>query len=419
MRNVAGRADSGIVSRLREEPMATETDRRFRAARRLAAIGGYAFDEVGRRVEALLAAGIRPVDFGVGDPTVPTPALAREAAKRALDARATSGYPAYQGDPGFRRAIARWTERRFGVSLDPDEEICVTIGSKEAVFHVHEGLVDPGDVVLCPSPGYPPYKRGTQFAEGRPWFYPLVRGAGFLPDLDAIPAEVAAAARAIWVCYPNSPTGAVADLAFYRRLLDFADRHGLAVLSDEAYSEIWFGEEPPPSALSVRTEGVLSFFSMSKRSAMTGWRVGWVAGDRRLVAALRKVKTNLDSGTATFVQDGAAAALEDERHVEAFRREYREKRDVLVSGLVRAGLRDCTPQSALYVWQETPRGTSGVEFAQRLLAPEVAVVCTPGEWLSDPVADGSNPGAGHVRFALVPSLSDTKAAADRIASLRS
>ena len=404
--------DSGIVG-----PMA-ETERRFRPARRLAAIGGYAFDEVGRRVDALRAAGIEPVDFGVGDPTVPTPAIAREAAKRAIDARATAGYPAYQGDAGFRRSIAAWTKRRFGVDLDPETEVCVTIGSKEAVFHVHEGLVDPGDLVLCPSPGYPPYRRGTQFAEGVPWSYPLVRKNGYRPDLDAIPADVAARARAIWVCSPNSPTGAVYDEASYRRLLAFADRHGLAVLSDEAYSEIWFGERPPPSLLSVRKEGVLSFFSMSKRSAMTGWRVGWVAGDARLVALLRKVKTNLDSGTATFVQDGAAAALEDEAHVEAFRAEYRAKRDVLVDGLRRAGLPDCSPEAALYVWQEVPPGMSGVAFAQRLLEKDVAVVCTPGEWLSDPVADGSNPGAGHVRFALVPSLADTRRAADRIASLR-
>jgi LL-diaminopimelate aminotransferase len=398
--------------------MRDASDRRFRPSRRLGAIGGYAFDEVGRRVEALRASGIEPVDFGVGDPTVPTPRLAREAAKAALDARASAGYPAYQGDPGFRAAIARWTRRRFGASLDPEQEVCVTVGSKEAVFHVHEGLVDPGDLVLCPSPGYPPYKRGTQFAEGTPWFYPLVRRNGFLPDLDAIPRDVAARARAIWVCYPNSPTGAVADEGFYRRLLDFADRHGLAVLSDEAYSEIWFGERPPPSVLSVRTEGVLSFFSMSKRSAMTGWRVGWVAGDRRLVALLRKVKTNLDSGTATFVQDGAAAALEDESHVEDFRAQYREKRDVLVAGLRRAGLPDCTPQAALYVWQEAPSGMTGIELAQRLLDPSVAVVCTPGEWLSDPVADGTNPGAGHVRFALVPSLEDTRAASERIAATR-
>ena len=393
-------------------------DRRFRPSRRLAALGGYAFDEVNRRVDALKAQGISPIDFGVGDPTVPTPAFAREALKQAVDARATSGYPAYEGDPAFREAVAGWTKRRFGVDLDPKTEICATIGSKEAVFNVHEGLVDPGELVLCPSPGYPPYKRGTAFAEGTPWFYPLTRANGFLPDLDAIPEDVARRARAIWVCYPNSPSGAVADEAFYRRLLAWADRYGIAVLSDEAYTEIWFGAKAPPSILSVRKEGVLAFFSMSKRSAMTGWRAGWVAGDARLVSLFRKVKTNIDSGTATFIQDGAAAALGDERHVEAFRAEYREKRDVLVRGLRAAGLPDCTPAATLYVWQETPKGMSGVELAGRLLDPKVAVVCTPGEWLSDVVSDGTNPGAGHVRFALVPSLEDTRLAAERIASLR-
>ena len=396
----------------------TVPDRRFRPSRRLAALGGYAFDEVNRRVDALKAAGITPIDFGVGDPTVPTPEIARNRVKTAVDERATSGYPAYEGDLGFRQAIAAWTKRRFGVTLDPVTEICVTIGSKEAVFNVHEGLVDPGELVLCPSPGYPPYKRGTAFAEGTPWFYPLTRANGFLPDLDAIPADVAARARAIWVCYPNSPSGAVADLGFYRRLLAWADRHGIAVLSDEAYSEIWFTKDAPPSPLELRKEGILSFFSMSKRSAMTGWRVGWVAGDARLVALFRKVKTNVDSGACTFLQDGAAAALTDETHVVAFREEYRRKRDVLCGALVRAGLPDCTPDATLYVWQKAPPGLSGVDFAAKLLDPKVAVVCTPGEWLSDAVADGTNPGAGHVRFALVPSLEDTQRAADRIAAMR-
>ncbi len=399
--------EATVASRLRVTP-----------SRRLAALTGYAFDEVQKRVAALEKQGIRPTDFGVGDPTDPTPAIVRERCKTAIDERARSGYPAYEGDPGFREAVARWTAKRFGVRLDPATEVCATIGSKEAVFNVHEGLVDPGDVVLCPSPGYPPYKRGTHFAEGTPWFYPLRKENGFLPDLDAIPEDVARRAKAIWVCYPNSPTGAVADLAFYRRLFDAADRHGWVVLSDEAYSEIWFTPEAPPSALAVRKERCLAFFSMSKRSAMTGWRIGWVAGDPDLVALFRKVKTNVDSGTPTFIQDAAAAALSDETHVAAFRDAYRAKRDVLCAGLRRAGFEVDPPDSTLYVWPKGPKGRSGVEVAARLLDPAVAVVCTPGEWLSDPVADGTNPGAGRVRFALVPSLEETRAAADRIASMR-
>jgi LL-diaminopimelate aminotransferase len=390
----------------------------IRPSRRLARIAGYAFDEVGKRVDALRARGVEPIDFGVGDPTVPTPPLVRERLKAAVDERASAGYPAYQGDPGFRRAVASWTASRFGVSLDPDQEVCATIGSKEAVFHVHEAIVDPGDLVLVPTPGYPPYKRGTEFAEGTPWFYPLDRERGFLPNLDAIPDDVAERARAIWVCYPNSPSGAVADRAFYERLFARAERHGWIVLSDEAYSEIWFGDEPPPSALEVRKEGCLAFFSLSKRSAMTGWRVGWVAGDPELVRLFRKVKTNVDSGTPTFIQDAAAAALGDEAHVAAFREEYRAKRDVLGAGLRAAGLEDCTPAATLYVWQRAPAGMSGVDFAGRLLEEDVAVVTTPGEWISDPTADGRNPGAGYVRFALVPSLEDVERAAARIARLR-
>lgn len=386
-------------------------------SRRLARLEGYAFDEVQKRVDALKAQGIEPIDFGVGDPTVPTPAIVRDRLKSAVDEHATSGYPAYQGSRPYREACAAWMRRRFEVDLDPETQVCATIGSKEAVFHVHEALVDPGDLVLVPSPGYPPYKRGTTFAEGVPYFYPVTRENGFLPDLDAIPRDVAERARAIWVCYPNSPTGAVADLAFYERLLEHADRHGWLVLSDEAYSEIYFGDEPPPSPLQVRTQGVLSFFSMSKRSAMTGWRIGWVAGDADLVAAFRKVKTNVDSGTPTFIQDAAVTALEDESHVEAFRNAYREKRDVLVAGLEAAGLERCAPEATLYVWQRAPAGMSGIDLAARLLDKEVAVVATPGEWISDEIHDGTNPGAGHVRFALVPSLEDTKRAADRIAAL--
>src|SRR5262245_62873679 len=166
-------------------------------SQRLQAIGGYAFDEVNKRVAALEKQGIRPIDFGVGDPTDPTPALVRERLKTAVDERATSGYPAYEGDPVFRRAVAGWMERRFGVRLDPATEICATIGSKEAVFNIHEGLVDPGEIVLCPSPGYPPYKRGTAFAECAPWFYPLTRGNGLPPALAAAPHDVAANPRSV------------------------------------------------------------------------------------------------------------------------------------------------------------------------------------------------------------------------------
>ncbi len=389
-----------------------------RASRRVAGLGAYAFAEVDRRVEELRARGIDPIDFGVGDPTDPTPEIVRRAGQAAIDARARAGYPSYVGDPGFRRACADWMRRRFGVDLDPATQVSSNIGSKEAVFHFPLALVDPGDLVLVPSPGYPPYSRGTRFAGGEPWFYPVTAATGWLPDLSAIPDDVAGRARILWVNYPNSPSGAIAPLEFHREAAAWCRERSIVLASDEAYSEFHFGDRRPPSALEAGTDGVISFFSLSKRSYMTGWRVGWVAGDERLVALFRKVKTNIDSGTPTFVQDAAVAALSDEVHVEAMRREVRARRDVLCGALREAGLPDCTPEATLYVWQRGPAGMTSVEFATRLLDPAVALVTTPGAWISDPLADGTNPGEGYVRFALVPALDDVRRAADRLRALR-
>jgi LL-diaminopimelate aminotransferase len=390
---------------------------KIEASKRLRGIGGYAFDEVDKKVEELKAKGITPIDFGVGDPTAPTPPLIRQAAAAGLERRKSSGYPSYIGDVEFREAIAGWVERRYGLAVDPQLEISSTIGSKEAVFNFHEGIVDPGDIVLCPSPGYPPYTRGTLFAEGIPYQVPIRRENGFLIDFSEIPAEVARKAKLLWLNYPNSPAGVTADERFYREALEFARSYDIIIASDEAYSEIYFGAAPI-SILNVQREGVLVFNSLSKRSAMTGYRIGWVMGDRELVAIFRKVKTNIDSGTPTFIQDASVAALADEGHVEAFREEYRQKRDILCSALAAAGLEDCTPEATLYIWQKVPEGMSSIDFATRLLAEKIAIVTTPGSWISEPASGGENAGEGYVRFALVPSIQDTRLAAERISALR-
>lgn len=388
----------------------------FELSTRLKTLGAYAFAEVDREVEKLKAAKVSVIDFGVGDPTVPTPEIVREATQKAVDERACSGYPSYIGSKELRAAIGQFCKRRFGLSLDPETEITSTAGSKEAIFHIHEALLNPGDVVLLPSPGYPPYSRGTKFAEGVPYYYPLSKENGFLPDLKAFPAEVLKKAKAIWVNYPNSPSGALAPDSFYRELIAFGEKHNILLLSDEAYSEMFFTKTPPRSLLEFQKEGVLIFNSLSKRSAMTGYRIGWAMGDSRLVAALRKVKTNLDSGTPTFIQDGAIAALSDEKHVAQMREEYREKRDLLVAALKGCGLPDCSPESTLYIWQKTPKGMDSVEFARRLLDPKFALVTTPGLWLSETLADGTNPGKDYVRFALVPSIEEVKEAAKRLSA---
>jgi len=386
---------------------------KIRPSDRVASLGGYAFAEVDKKVAELKQKGITPVDFGVGDPTVPTPAVVREALKRAVDERASAGYPPYDGTSAFRKACADWMERRFGVKLDPDAEITSTIGSKEAVFNFAEGFVNPGEYVIIPTPGYPPYERGTLFAEGKPFFLPIEKENGFLPDLDAVPADVREKAVLMWINYPNSPTGRIAPPSFFEKAAAFCRKNDIILASDEAYSEIYYTDEKPHSVLEYGREGVVAFFSLSKRSAMTCYRVGWAAGDERIISVFKKVKTNIDSGTPTFIQDAAAAALADEEHVERFNAEYRRKRDILVDALTACGLPDCSPEGTIYVWQEVPEGFTDVEFATRLLQQDIAVVTTPGSWISTEV-EGRNPGARYVRFALVPSVEETEAAARRI-----
>ncbi len=389
----------------------------IRPSKRLATLTAYAFSAVDDKVAELKGKGVRVIDFGVGDPTIPTPFFIRKALKKAVDARAASGYPSYTGSPEFRKTVAEWTQRRHGVALDPATEICASIGAKEAVFHFPEAVVDPGEVVLVPTPGYPPYTRGAQFAEGECFYLPLTRENDYLPDLRKIPAAVLKRARILWINYPNNPTGATAPDAFLRDVVAFTRKHGLILASDEAYSELYYGPTAPRSALEFAgpgCEGVIAFQSFSKRSAMTGWRIGWVAGDKTIVSLFKKVKTNVDSGTPTFIQDAAVASLKDDRHVALMRSEYAKKREVLCTALRNLGLPDCSPAGTIYVWQEAPRGMTGEQFALRLLAPDVGVVTTPGAWISEPAANGSNPGARYVRFALVPSLAQVQEAVRRI-----
>lgn len=384
----------------------------MRPAERVRSLPPYPFALIDEEVEKLRRAGVEPVDFGVGDPTIATPALVRERIKTAVDERASSGYPSYVGSREFRDAAARWMERRFGVRLDPETQVTSTIGSKEGIFHFPLGFLDPDDVVLCPSPGYPPYARGTRFAGGTPFFLPLRRENGYLPDLDAVPRDVAARARILWLCYPNAPTGAAAPPGFLAKAVEWGRERGILVVNDEAYVDLYYGDRAPGSILEHGTEGVAAFFSLSKRSAMTGWRIGWTAGDAEAISVFRKVKTNIDSGTPTFIQDAAVAALADESHVADMRAHYAPKRDLLAAAFRDLGFDECAPDATIHYWQRLPVGVDAAGFARRLLDPAVAVVCTPGPWIAEECFDGTQPGEGHVRFSLVPSLEDTRRACD-------
>tara|TARA_Y100000310_G_scaffold128407_1_gene127603 strand:+ start:16118 stop:17293 length:1176 start_codon:yes stop_codon:yes gene_type:complete len=378
---------------------------------RLNSIGGYAFAEADKKVAELKKLGITPIDFGVGDPTTPTPDIIREAAKKAVDERKSSGYPNYVGTDEYRQEISKWSKKRFGINLDSEKEIASTMGSKEAVFNFPKTFINPGDFAIMPSPGYPPYERGTLFAEGKGHFVPLLKENNFLMDLQSIPKDVVKKAKILWINYPNNPTGALATEEFFKEAIDFGHDNDIIVASDECYTELYY-DEKPHSILESSKEGVVSIQSLSKRSAMTGYRIGWVAGDENVISAFKKLKINIDSGTPTFIQDAAVAALRDETHVEKMRAEYKLKRDILINAFVLSGLENCSPAAAIYLWQNTGKMNS-VDFANKLLEKDISIVVTPGSWISTEV-NGVNPGENYVRMALVPTLEETKEAAKRI-----
>ena len=379
---------------------------------RLKSIGSYAFADVDRLVDKLKEEGIIPTDFGVGDPKDPTPEFIRKAAKEAIDKYKSSGYPSYIGSVEYRETIQEWYKKRFNIDLDPEKEIGSTIGSKEAIFNFHESIINPGDIVLIPNPGYPPYERGTIFAEGVPYFLPLLEENNFLPDFKNIDQKIIKKVKLIWINYPNNPTAAMAPEKFFKEVIDFAYDNNIVIGSDEAYTENYYNEKPR-SILEFTRENVIVFHSLSKRSNMTGYRVGWVAGDENVVSLFKKVKTNIDSGTPRFIQEAAIAALKDEEHVKKMRELYAIKRDTMIDAFTKIGLPKCIPKATIYIWQKVPEGMNSVDFAKKLLSEKIAIVCTPGAWISREF-NGINPGEKFVRFALVPTVEATKQAAIRL-----
>jgi len=354
----------------------------------------YPFAILEDRVEELRRLGEDVIDLGVGSPRLGVPSIVVEKAKEAVEERRFSGYPTYQGNRGFREAAAEYLRRRFGVNLDPDRNIIAAIGSKELLFHLPFALLDAGDTALLTSPGYAPAWRGVHFAGAEPHILPLRRENGFLPDLSSVPVDVLNRAGYIYINYPNNPTTRCAPLGFLKEVRDFAAKHGLWLISDEAYIDIWY-KERPHSVLELGVEGVLAVFSLSKRSLMANYRIGFAAGDERLITALRRLKTNIDSGPPDFVQDAAAAALLDAEHAENVRNRWKRMSQTMVAALKEAGFSPYEPEGTFYIWCHV--GEDDVNFAVRLLE-RTGVVCMPGSWLC---ASGDTSGRGWVRFALV------------------
>ncbi len=374
----------------------------------------YPFDEVNKVILKLRSEGIEPLDFGEGDPSSPTPKFVREAVKKAIDIHAATGYPSHIGQLEYREAIAKWMKKKFGVILDPKTEISSTLGSKEAIAGFPQTFVNHNDIVILPTPGYPVMKSGTIFSGGIPYFIALREENNYLLDYKSIPEDIAKRAKIIWINYPNSPTGACATREYYQGLIKWAEKYNIIIAADEGcYIDIYFGKKPM-SILELGKRGIVTFYSMSKRNNMTGYRVGWLAGDREIIEKFKMIKSNIDSGTPNFIQAGAIAALEDEKHAKQMREEYRKKREIMFDAFKKAKIDYYKGEGAYYLWVKAPHGINGVEFAKKLLSKELAIVVTPGAWISDTDGNGYNPGENFVRFALVPPMKDVKEAARRI-----
>jgi len=351
-----------------------------RLAQRIEKLPPYLFAEISKKVAEKRAQGVDVISFGIGDPDLPTPGHILDSLAQASRDPANHRYPESEGLPELRAAIGRWYERRFGVDLDPAKEILPLIGSKEGIGHIAVCFIDPGDIALVPDPGYPVYAVGTLLCGGEPYYLPLTEENDFLPDLDAVPEQIARKAKVLWLNYPNNPTGAVADIEFFDRAIAFAKEHDVAILHDGPYSEVAYDGYQPVSFLQAdgaKDVGV-EFHSLSKSYNMTGWRIGMAAGNAQIIDALMRVKSNLDSGIPQAIQQMAITALEGPQDVIAEHNGiYQRRRDRLVTALTKLGLRMRAPKASLYLWARVPEGTTSVQFATRLL-DEAGIVVTPG-----------------------------------------
>lgn len=381
----------------------------FKLSKKIQALPPYLFLEIDKAKRQARAQGRDVIDLGIGDPDQPTPKYIIEALYRAALDPANHRYALDQGMPVLRRAIEGWYRRRFNVNLNPDTEILPLIGSKEGLAHFPLAFLGQGDYSLVPDPCYPPYKGGTILTGAKPYLMPLREENAFLPDLKKIPASVVRKAKIIYVNYPNNPTSAIADKSFYQELIGFAHKNKLIIISDLAYSEICFDGYRPRSLLEFdgARQVAIEFHSLSKTFNMTGWRVGWASGNEKLIAALAKVKSNIDSGIFSAVQLAAIAALGGSgEHIEHMCTLYQERRDLLIRGLSFLGWQANNPKATFYLWIKTPEAKGSIKFAADLL-DKANIVVTPG------VGFGKY-GEGYIRMALTVNRERIREALDRL-----
>jgi LL-diaminopimelate aminotransferase len=376
----------------------------MKIARRIENLKPYLFVEINKKIAEKKAKGEEIVSFAIGDPDIPTPSHIINGLCQAAQDPANHRYPESEGLPELRQSIADWYKKRFNVILDPATEVLPLIGSKEGIGHIAFCVIDPGDIALVPDPAYPVYAIGTQLAGGRPFYLSLKESNGFLPSLDGIRDDILQKTKVLWINYPNNPTGAVADLSFFNRVVEFAKKYNILVCHDGPYSEVSFDGYQPASFM--QAEGAkdigIEFHSLSKSYNMTGWRIGMVVGNAQAVGALKTLKSNLDSGIPQAIQRMAIEAFSGPQDsIAEHNAIYQRRRDLICEVLNNIGLQVTPPKASLYVWAKVPEGYNSVDFTADLL-DQVGVAVTPG------VGYGRS-GEGYVRLSLtIPDASLVK-----------
>lgn len=378
---------------------------------RLAVGGDYLFSFVESARATAERMGVSVIPLGVGDSDLSPPPEVATALVDALRSPCAHRYPPYEGIAELRTAAATYMKTRFGADLDPESEVLVTLGSKEAMAHLGLAYVDAGDVVLVPDPAYPVYETWARYCGADVHRMPLRAGSDFLPDLTAIPAPVARAAKLLWVCYPNNPTAALATHEFYCQLAEFGLENDIVIASDAAYSEVYYGCPPPLSFLSVpgALECGIEFHSLSKTFSIPGWRVGFAVGNAAIIESLRKIKTHTDSGTFVPIQQASATILNSSTdYVDSMRRIYADRMAVLCDGLGEAGLEVIRPNATFYSLIENPSGSTSTEFANELL--RAGVLSIPGNGFG-------TMGEGYVRLTVCAAMPLINEAVRRIQAI--
>ncbi|MDY6863630.1 MAG: LL-diaminopimelate aminotransferase [Thermodesulfobacteriota bacterium] len=379
-------------------------------AKRVKDLPPYLFAKIDKMRAEVISKGVDVINLSIGDPDLPTFPHIIKKMKQSIENPANHKYPSYEGMLSFRESVAGWYKRRFNVNLDPETEVLSLIGSKEGIAHTPLAFVDPGDLVLVPDPCYPVYPTATKFAGGIPYFLTLLERNHFFPDIKNIPEEVLKKSRLIFLNYPNNPTAAMATREFFAEIIAFAKKYNIIVCHDAAYTELYFEENNKPISF-LEIEGAkevgIEFHSLSKTYNMTGWRIGFAAGNSDAIQALGKIKTNIDSGLFQAIQEAGIEALEsDQTRVYELRNIYKTRRDELIKGLKQAGFEVNTPFATFYVWLPNPPGYTSEKFTSALLS-DCGIVTTPGNGF------GSS-GEGYIRIALTVDVERIKEAVYRI-----